>query len=216
MLISLLFLIPLITFGQSLKELDYQEHYKKSGVSAQRVVLAHEDGPECLEYERTYDLQGRLIQEVSLFACGKTHSVQRFEYNEKNQLIRNTLAQVFMHFREIEFELIRNGEGQIIERKLKEPIPQGWQKETIRYHADGSIKTCTQWINQKAEWIILTEQSFDNFAKYSASRAKNSLSKVFDLNGLTLIHYRYTDAGEIKSTLRYTHSFHGEKVADSQ
>ncbi|MGB1032262.1 MAG: hypothetical protein ACPGWM_06595 [Flavobacteriales bacterium] len=205
MLLILLFCSSLISFGQTLKQLDHSYHYKLSGVHTQKVMLEHENGPQCLEFERKFDEQGRLIEETRYFACGRVHSIQKFNYNEEGKLTRNTFSQVFMQFEEIEFDLLFNEHGQLIERSLNVPIPQGWQKETIGYHPDGSIKTCKQWIQNGEQWEVFTEQEFDTKQADQAARKKNSLSKVYDMNGLPLVHYRYTETGEIKSALRYTY-----------
>lgn len=205
MILILLFCTSVISTAQTLKELDYSNHYKLSEVHTQKVVMEHEGGPECLEFVRKYDSEGRIVEEIRYFACGRKHSVQKFSYNEQGVLARNTFAQVFMQFNEIEFDLTFNANGQLIERSLDKPVPQGWQKETLTYHSDGSVKSCIQWNQTDGKWIVFTEQHFHNKAADHASRKKNTLTRVFDMKGLPLVHYRYSEDGTIKSALRYSH-----------
>lgn len=199
------------SFGQTLKQLDYSSIYKSSDIEVQKVFVEHENGPKCLEFERFFDRSGRITKEIRYFACGKVHSIQQFTYDEKGHLLQNTFAQVFMQFEEMTFNLVFNDQGQLVERSLPMNVPQGWEKEQITYHPDGSIKACIQMTKEGESWQVFTEQVFENTAKDRSSRKKNSLTKVHDVQGLPLVTYGYDQNGEIKSTMRYTYITYSAK-----
>ena len=199
------------SFGQTLKQLDYSSIYKNSDIEIQKVFVEHENGLKCLEFERFFDSAGRIIKEISYFACGRVYSIQHFTYDEYGQLLKNTFSQVFMQFEELSFSLVFNDQGQLVERSLPVNVPQGWRKEQITYHTDGSIKACIQMTKKGETWQVFTEQVFVNTAEDLSSRKKNSLTKVHDVQGLSLVTYGYNENGEMNSTRRYTYTTYSAK-----
>lgn len=199
----LLVSIPLLTSSQSIKELDHSERYKRAGITTQKVLIERANGGECLDLMRAFDSNGRIVEEVKNFACGKPYSIETFEYDASGMLSRCTYAQVFMQFRELEFTLKFNEAGQLIERSLDEDIPQSWQKETFEYDAKGTMIKSMQWVMKNDVWTLFTEQEHLPSDKENVFRAKNTMSNVFDKHGLPLVQYRRGDAAQILATTKY-------------
>ncbi|NQX92446.1 MAG: hypothetical protein HRT74_10065, partial [Flavobacteriales bacterium] len=95
-----------------------------------------------------------------------------------------------------------NDKGQLIERSLPEAIPQGWQKETMEYDGHGTLVSCKQWIQKDGEWVVYTQQSFLDEVMEMEFRAKNTLTNVFNLEGLPLVQYSREGNGEVLATTR--------------
>lgn len=190
--------------AQHLRELDFQQIYAQSRVAVQEVYsyTCENNLPvdSCLISRTEYDQEGRMTMSTDYFACGRVFCEQTFTYDEEGKLATNTLRHRFNGMQEVEVELVRNADGHVVERVLSQPIPNFWMVERMERSDRGHV-LAVQHFRKQAEG---TEQFWqDQFLPLDVElekRQTNTLTDVYDEQGLLLLHHSFGKQGLTRIT----------------
>lgn len=209
-LLALVLLCSISTQAQHLHHLDFAELYAQNKVEYM-YVFAHNctnglPTDSCLTTTLRFDQQGRLVESTDHFACGRVFSVQGYVYDQNGTLASSWVKHRSKGMQELAFLHECDAQGRLVERRLSSALPNFWQKETLSRRSDGSIATIQQTRETVQGTDIMWEQDYSPPQEVLKKRSENTLTDVYSLEGLHLLHHRIQNRTVVHIT-----SFHYDR-----
>jgi hypothetical protein len=200
-LFAIINLLNVAVNAQDIKPLDYASLFKKNKITECNILqVRHKNNSKdtiLLGHYRLNEL-GQMIEYREFTSSGNWSNTHFFTYDLKGKVATSAIEFASIGGQKFPFQLNYNAAGQLVSRTLNDCGVNFWQKETYEYNtAKVLIKSVQHYKNESQE--IKLEQDYPA----QISPKENSLSFIYDLRGLLILHQYYNDQNKVFKSLVY-------------
>lgn len=205
LLSCILFLGSTALQAQSIKHLDWSDLYKKAAVERLEVnVVKYVDNQasdSCFREIVHFDHRGRVTLVQNYFACGKLFSEERIYYNDKGKIERMTFSGRECRWDTLEYTLRLDDKERIVECAMVDSVSGQATRELFTYGKEGDI---IKWQKQRQfgnNWRDSETKTYLDFIADRKKRAKNTVSHVYNMNGLIIAESEVKPNGLVERSI---------------
>lgn len=197
------------SLGQSYKVLDHADLYKKNEIySIEKYRVNYANPPRVdttLIAKCALDEQGRPIAYSTYFAGGRIFQEEFYTYQDDGTVGSIHVKGIHTKGDTIQYELHRDSNGKI--RKSVLTLPDG-SASLISFDrcSDGFVIAATEQVKRDGTMHTKEVHSFDSKATEDYRAGESTLTYVYDMNGLLIVHNRYNPNGMLREAIHYRYN----------